>query len=534
MSDTSNDTLIQALQNEDLYDHPVSGFEVVETHISWIILAGEYAYKIKKPVNFGFLDFSSLELRHKYCLEEVRLNRRYSPDLYLGVVAIHGTAVSPSFQDSGEAIEYAVKMKRFPGDQLLSRLSERDELTNRHIDAMAKAIAEFHETAGQCDGEDPFGAPSTVYRWAKENFEEIRPLLEDDDTLELLDRLESWTDEQFTIKREFFEARKGGGFVRECHGDLHLGNMFAEDDRIRLFDCIEFNEELRRIDVICEAAFVFMDLCDRGREEFAWRFLNHYLQQTGDYAGLHVLPWYVVYRALVRAKVILLRLSQGHLTDAEREEIKRQCRGYMELAQRSTDRPSQLLVITRGLSGSGKSWLAEPLAGMLAAVHIRSDIERKRIHGYAMEAKTDSELQKGIYSKHADRSTYCHMALVSADCIDAGYSVIVDATFLKQWQRDHFRTLAEDLDTGFVIIDLQVPVELLRERVEQRQRSGEDVSEADTAVLDNQLSQQEALTEEERRHALEINAAGEPDWQAIVKALEERRRPRDTVTEKRG
>jgi len=253
-------TLIQALQNEDLYEHSVREFEVLETHISWIILAGEYAYKIKKPVNFGFLDFSSLELRRKYCLEEVRLNRRYAPDLYLGVLTIRGSAASPSFQGDGEPIEYAVKMKRFPNDRLLSKLSERNALERRHIDAMTTAMAEFHDAAERYDSDNRFGAAATIHGWVKENFQEIRPLLEENDSLELLDRLESWTDEQFAKKRNFFEERKRDGFVRECHGDLHLGNMFAENGRVRFFDCIEFSGELRRIDVmgggVCFHGFV--------------------------------------------------------------------------------------------------------------------------------------------------------------------------------------------------------------------------------------------------------------------------------------
>ena len=508
--------LIESLQDPALYDHPVQGFTVLETHISWVILTGDYAYKIKKPVNFGFLDFSTLALRHQYCLEEVRLNARYAADLYLAVVGIYGDYRKPSLQGNGEPMEYAVKMRQFPQDALLSRMLERGRLLERHIDAMAKEVAVFHATAQRAVPNKSWGTPGQVQEWALENFDEIRPLLRDGASLRRLDALQAWTEKEYQRRRDRLQARKREGGIRECHGDLHLGNMFLQGERIRLFDCIEFNEELRWIDVMCEAAFVVMDLCDRGRPEFAWRFLNHYLQHTGDYASLAVLPYYFVYRALVRAKVSLLRLSQGHLEEKQQSAVLHEFRGYLELAQEMCEKPAPAVIITHGLSGSGKSVLAEKLAQTLHAVHVRSDIERKRLYGYDMAAQTGSSPHTGIYTDVATARTYARLAEIAAAALDGGYTVLVDATFLERGRRREFLDLSRRAGAAAVILDFQIPEQMLRERIVARQRSGGDVSEAGLDVLASQLLQVQPLTAEEQRRAVVIDHITETDPQWIT------------------
>ena len=520
MDENPSEVLIEALQDPALYDHPVRGFTVLETHISWVILTGDYAYKIKKPVNFGFLDFSTLALRHKYCIEEVRLNSRYAADLYLCVVGIYGDYQKPSLAGDGEPIEYAVKMRQFPQDALLSRLLERGQLLDRHIDAMAREIAAFHEKAGRAAPGDPYGAPDQVEQWALENFGEIRPLLRDSAAPGQLDALQAWTEEEYQRRRDQLRARKQRGGIRECHGDLHLGNMFLQGDRIRLFDCIEFNEELRWIDVMCEAAFVVMDLCNRGETGFAWRFLNRYLQQTGDYDGLAVLAYYFVYRALVRAKVSLLRSSQGHLDEKERAGVLDEFQGYMDLARQMCHRPAPALLITRGLSGSGKSRLAALLGETMNAVHVRSDIERKRLYGYDMAADTGSSVQSGIYNSDATARTYVRLEEIAASALDGGYTVVVDATFLERGQRGRFLELARRLGVAAVILDFQIPEAVLRGRILERQRAGGDVSEAGLEVLASQLPRLQPLTAAERHRAVVIDSTVETDPQWITTEIQ--------------
>ena len=505
MDENDTEILIEALQDPALYDHPVRGFTVLETHISWVILTGDYAYKIKKPVRFDFLDFSPLALRRQYCREELRLNGRYAADLYLQVVEIYGSPRHPSFQGDGEPQEYAVKMRQFPQEALLSRLAGRGGLQDKHIDAMAEEIAEFHGRAARADSADACGRPDRVRQWALENFDEIRPLLHDRTALAQLEEVYVWTEEEYQRRLDELEERKRGGGIRECHGDLHLGNMFLQGDRIRLFDCIEFNRELRWIDVMSEAAFVIMDLCDRNEPAFGQRFLNRYLQHTGDYGGLGALAYYFVYRALVRAKVTLLRLSQGHQNEKESAGVWDVYRGYVDLARGMCRRPPPLLLITHGVSGSGKSHLAAPLSERLNAVHVRSDIERKRLYGYGMEARTGSALESGIYTPEASARTYSRLEEIAAAALNGGYPVVIDAAFLKREQRRRFLDLGRRLGVETVILDFQAPETVLRGRILQRQAAGGDPSEAGVDVLESQLRNQEPLTQEERCFSFAVN-----------------------------
>ncbi|NNG12861.1 MAG: phosphotransferase, partial [Halobacteria archaeon] len=286
------ETLIAALQNPDVFDHPVGEISVLETHISWVILTGEFAYKIKKAVDFGFLDFSTLTKRHYYCQEELRLNRRFAADLYLEVISVTGSIDRPVLQGSGESIEYAVKMRQFPQQDLLSNIVARHGLDEAHVDEIAILLADLHACVDVADATTDYGRPDDIQHWVIENFEHIRPALDMPAQQVQLDWLENWCGQEFRNKRALIRTRRHDGFVRECHGDLHLGNLALINGRITPFDCIEFNPKLRWIDVISEAAFLTMDLEDRGYPGLAYRFLNGYLQHSGDYAGVGLLRYY--------------------------------------------------------------------------------------------------------------------------------------------------------------------------------------------------------------------------------------------------
>ncbi|MBP3865899.1 MAG: phosphotransferase, partial [Pseudomonas sp.] len=300
--------LIAALQNPDLYPHEVDGFQVIETHISWVILTGPYAYKLKKPVNFGFLDFTELTGREHFCNEELRLNQRLTEGLYLDVLPITGTAEAPAFGGEGPAIEYALKMRQFPQSQLLSTLQANGELNAAHIDEMAQQIARFHMQAPHVPATHYQGTPEAVMDPVRQNFEQIRPFLSDKADLLQLEALQAWAEASFTRLKPLFEQRKAQGFIRECHGDIHLGNATMIDGKVVIFDCIEFNEPFRFTDVYADTAFLAMDLEDRGLKCLARRFVSQYLELTGDYQGLELLNFYKAYRALVRAKVSLFSM----------------------------------------------------------------------------------------------------------------------------------------------------------------------------------------------------------------------------------
>lgn len=499
--------LITALRRPTAYPHAVGYVRVAETHISWVLLTGDYAYKIKKPVDYGFLDFSGLAQRRHYCKEELRLNRRYAPQLYLDVVPIAGNCEAPAVGGDAEPIEYAVKMRQFPEEARLDRVLARGELRREHIAFLAEDLAMFHRAAAVATEDMPYGAAGQVWQPMAENFTQIRPLLQEDETLALLDRMQRWSEERYATLCEALAQRKRDGRIRECHGDAHLANIVLLDDRPVLFDCIEFNPDLRWIDVISEIAFLTMDLHDRGRDDLAHRALNDYMQASGDYAGLTLLRFYQVYRALVRAKVTCLRGAQDGIDEPAREELKQRTAAYLRLALRFTDIAPTPLMITHGLSGSGKTTLTDSVLESQGALRLRSDVERKRLFGFAADARTLSSLDSGLYNQDANARTYRHLALLAETVVDAGFPALVDATFLHREQRDVFRALADRMHVPFVIFDCSAPADVLRERVSTRLAGARDASEATIDVLERQLLQYEPLSEQEAHHILVIQTA---------------------------
>ena len=511
------DTLL-ARQRPESYPHPVGAIRIVETHISWVLLTGTWAYKIKKPVDLGFLDFTTLDARRRYCEEELRLNRRLAPGIYDAVVEIRGTLTEPRIEGAGRVLEYAVKMCEFPQEALASEMLSHNSLTSAHVDRLAAGIAAFHDRAARAGGTSPFGMPEAVLTPALDNFETLEACL-DRAMARSGQTLRDWTRREFAKRQTAFETRRSDGFVRECHGDLHLRNIVVLDGEPVAFDCIEFDERLRWIDVMSEVAFVLMDFEDRGHRDFGWRFLNAYLEATGDYAGLAVLRFYLVYRALVRAKVHALRAGQSGVDDKERQRLDRAACQYVALAERHTSDSVRAVIITHGVSGSGKTTATQSLIETAGAVRVRSDIERKRLHGLAPLARTRSVFGTGIYSGEATRATYDRLLQATAAIVEAGYPAVVDAAFLRRSEREPFRAFAERSGAGFVILAFEAPRGILRERVTRRLGAGADPSEANLDVLERQLDLREALKQDEERSAIRVEpcTAAAPDyWRSVV------------------
>ena len=485
--------LIESLRVPQAYSHQVEEIRVLETHISWVLLTGEFAYKIKKPVNLGFLDFSTLELRRQSCEDEFYLNCRLIHDLYLSVVPITKLRNQSLVGGEGEPIEFAVKMRQFDQQDLANEMLKSGRLLESHVNQLAVTIAAFHQGAKRFSMKD-VDINSSIHKPVKENFRQLRQNSNDKEFEVVLENLESWSLQQSKALSEIFISRIEEGFVRECHGDLHLRNLVHWDGEIRPFDCIEFSKSLRSVDVMSEIAFLVMDLDDHERPDLAHSFLNTYLEETGDYAGLIVLPFYCVYRAMVRAKVAAIRLSQDDLTEHESKEQLSQCQKYLQLAQRYTHSTTPSLSITYGLSGSGKTTGSQALIRRDGAIRIRSDVERKRLFSLTSEARTESGIGSGIYSPQATIQTFDRLASLAVTILKAGVSVIVDATFLKQSQRERFQKIAVEENVPFQIYSFHADESVLRERIRHRQLVNQDASDATMEVLNHQLKTMEPLT----------------------------------------
>lgn len=513
--------LIGALLSPACYTHPVTHVDLMETHISWVLLTGQHAYKIKKPLNLGFLDFSTLDARLRCCEEEMRLNRRLAPAIYEAVVKITGSPTAPSMDGDGDAIEYAVMMRQFPQGALASRLLVDRALTGAHIDALAARIAAFHHRTGVAARGSAYGSPENVIASARDNVTALEKLLPDAADLTQLAELRAWTEKEYQARWTRIEARQTAGFVRECHGDLHLGNIVMLDGELTPFDCIEFNPALRWIDVMSEAAFVVMDLMDRGRTDYANRFLNAYLEAGGDYDGIDLLRFYLVYRAMVRAKVHALRALQAGIDPAEHARLLGESRDYLGLARecmRAACNARPPLILMHGLSGCGKSVVAQALAEYSGAIRLRSDVERKRLAGLASLARGGAELDQGIYNARLTLATYQKLLDLARQVTTAGYSAVVDATFLKAWQRELFHSLAQTQKLPLVIIDVSAPEAVLRERIAARAAAGNDASDANQAVLTQQMAHSEALTEAESAATIRADTS-RGDAQATLLAV---------------
>jgi hypothetical protein len=485
--------LIHALLDPARYPDGVARVALMQTHISWVLLAGDFAYKIKKPVKLSFLDFSNLALRQHYCQEELRLNRRFAPDLYLAVVGIYNTPQDPQWQGSGAPIEYAVKMRRFDESARLDHVCARGELQAKHLSALADAVVTFHQNAARAPPGARLGSGAHILQPALDNFTDLLQWLPEVSLQTRLLALRSWTQAQFAQLAPLMQARQQAGWVRECHGDLHLANMVLVGGRVQLFDCIEFNEDLRWMDVASEIAFVYIDLLAHDKPGMANWLLDEVLSRSGDYEAARVLRFYAVYRAMVRAKVAALRRVQ---TGADVGEVE----VYMALVERLLLPVPLRLVITHGLSGCGKTVASDALLQTdphAATLRLRSDVQRKRLYGLAPIAASGSGVGEGIYAADAHVRTYAHLREQAAMLLQAGWSVVVDAAFLKRADRDAFRALARQTGASFSILAPQATPEQLRQRIVARSAAGHDASEATLAVLAQQMKTVEPLGPDE-------------------------------------
>ena len=521
--------MVRALQNR-LAEGQRTACALIETHISFVLVCHPLAYKIKKALKTEFLDQSTLALRQRACEEELRLNRRLAADLYLGVVSIAGDIEAPVIDGAADPqIDCAVKMRAFEQQGLWDRLAADRALRAAHLDDLVDILVPFHRSAAVAVPSGRFGSPSQVRAPVLDSLAELDRMVPAEQR-SVLTELRAFESAAFERLRDVMARRLTRGRVRECHGDLHLGNVTMIEGRTVVFDGIEFNDDLRWIDVISEVAFMAMDLQAHGLQGLAHRFVNRYLEASGDYGAVRLLRYYVVYRALVRAKIALLRAVQcgGQSGARESPEVTRHraaAQSYLQLALRcSRGGPGVALIITHGYSGSGKSTLTQSLVEAVGAIRIRADVERKRMAGLMPLDRSGAGPR--LYGSAMTKATYTRLRRLAALVLDGGFPAVLDATFLRRDQRLEARRFATEHGARFVILDFDVGIDLLRQRLHRRNASGADPSDADEAVLDAQLRTAEPL------HADELDAvfscasmAGAtdcglgPDWTALQTQL---------------
>ncbi|MBT8442636.1 MAG: AAA family ATPase [Gammaproteobacteria bacterium] len=502
--------LLRAEAFPDCSDPP----KLIETHISWVILAGDCAYKIKKPVDLGFLDFSTLELRRHFCAEELRLNRHFAPTLYLDVVPLGGSAEDPEI-GAEPAIEWAVRMRRFDEDAVLDHLAAAGRLRGDDLRGFGATLAGDHDRAATSTHPD-YGTLESISKPAFDNFDSLRrDCASEADIVEQLERLRRWTAAETVALRQAFEMRVVKERIRECHGDLHLGNIVKLGATCVAFDCLEFDPALRWIDVSSDVGFLVMDLLHTERADLACEFLNRYLEVSGDCDCLTTLTYYMVYRAMVRAKTTAVGILQ-HAGERNFAPV----RDYLQLAVRLTRPPrSQRLVICHGLSGSGKTWLSNRLIGRLPAIRLRSDVIRKQLYGLEELDRSSAGLNAGIYAAEASRRTYERMAQCATLCLQAGFNVIADATFLRRADRAAFEAVATKTGAELTLLHCEADRTVLEARVRNRQRDNRDASEADSAVLHQQIAAREPLVPEELGRTISVRTDRDIDLDALLRSL---------------
>ena len=505
----------QDLLTPTAFAHPVSRFEVRETHISWVILTGLYAYKVKKSVQLEFLDASTLEKRRFLCEEELRLNRRLALGLYLDMVAITREAGGLRVNGHGPIVEYAVRMKQFDASQELSTLLAGDSLDEQEFVDLARRLARFHETAPKATCSKDYSHTTDLRDSVLGNLATLLSHLDAETPLPEMGRIVDWTHDYLHDSLARLREREQCGAVRECHGDLHARNIVRWCGQLIPFDGLEFDAKLRWIDVMNDVAFLVMDLMAHHRKDFAFAFLNAYLEHTGDYEGVQHLTFYAVYRSLVRAMVDSLGVEMDL---KRRDEYQKRLRMRIASASAFINQAVPTLFIMHGVSGSGKSWMSERLVTQLGAIRIRSDVERKRLGGtIGSLPKARAGFEKGLYTPALSHRTYARLLECADSCLKGGFDTIVDAAFLHGADRRLFAALAAAGGFHFVILACEADVAVLAQRVEQRSRQRMDASDADSTVLAEQLSTAEPLSASERIRTLTVDTTTTP--QACQKAF---------------
>ena len=486
--------LIQGLLEPAAYPYAVGQVELVQTHISYVLLAGDFVYKIKKPVDFGFLDFTTLAKRRYYCRQEVILNGRLCPEAYLGVVPVARQGERLRLEGRGKAVEYAVKMRRLPGDRMMDSLLAAGKVSPTMVEAVAKRLADFHAQAATSPAIGRYGARAIRIAW-DENFEQWASFIGDTITAEQDRYLRAYVRSFFVRQRLLLERRVQQGRIRDCHGDVRSESVCFVDG-ICIFDCIEFNRRFRYTDVAGDIGFLAMDLDFRGRPDLAGALVQRYARAAADPEVLDVIDFYKCYRACVRGKVEGFKLNQAEVSAEDKEQARSLARRYFRLAcQYAAEQPPPVLLITCGLVATGKTALAQALGEAAGMPVISSDVVRKELAGLAPSERRFESFGRGIYSPRFSERTYKALLERARAALAEGRSVIVDATFAQRRHRQRARGLAQAMGARFLCLECRAEEEVIRQRLEERLQAGGDASDARWEIYEAQKQVFEPLEE---------------------------------------
>ncbi len=476
--------IVSFLSNPKSYNYPVDTVTVVQTHISYVFIAKPYVYKLKKPVDFGFLNFVSFKDRKFYTFEEYRLNSRISPEIYLGVAVVVKNGnwlklVEDENYDENSVVAYCVKMKYIDDAYSLKHML-KERLDTQLLSLIAQKIYAFHKNADNTEGLQGFGSINEISKNSLENFDQIEKYIGAIVTAEEYAFMRKWTENFITQNTPLFENRNTAGFVRDCHGDLHCEHIYYKDGKIIILDCIEFNKRFRYIDTISDIAFLLMDLDVNGQKEESNRLCAQYIQLSGDYDGVVFLPFYKAYRAMVRAKINSFQSDNEGITQNERDGFVQKASQYFQLAKQYMQQSGKGVIYTVfGNIGSGKSTIAMELAALTSGIVINSDSVRKKLVGLDIFDNATAKIGEGIYTTEMTSKVYATMKEKALAIAQRGIPVILDGTFYSKELRREFYQFFKDRGFDVHLIFADCSEDELVRRIEKRQR---DASISDATV----------------------------------------------------
>ncbi len=492
--------LLAALAHPACYPHHPANVEVMQTHISAVFLVGDEVYKLKKPVTFSFLDYSTLALRQHYCEEEVRLNHRLAPTVYLGVVPVLRTGdryrvrEAANMQDA-TVVDYLVRMRRLPAERTLAAIIANGEVTKFGMHALAKRLVQFHSTAATT-GAAAYGAPAVVWQALADNFQTTAQFVSHTFTEQQYTVIQTYSEQFFATHQELLKTRVRTDRVREGHGDLRCDHVYFLDDGIAIIDCIEFNPRLRTCDVASELAFLAMDLELRGAVSWAEELVHTYATLAEDDALFTLLPFYQCYRAYVRGKVESLKSVEPEIPTAEQEQARQQAQRSFRLAYRyARGTPAPALIVVCGQIGTGKSTVAQRVSEQTGFAVLNSDVIRKRLAGLLPTTRATADYQAGLYQPDVTRKTYDAIHRAAEEELRSGRGVILDATYKHLEDRRIVVELSARCQVPLVFIECQASAATVERRLRERELRGDAVSDATWALAQRERASFPPFTE---------------------------------------